>query len=93
MTTDDYYGPYQAALEEDWDYIKNYFKKNPYALINPLSAARDNAFQVAVFSNSKQPLEYLLGIAKEGSMAMYAYLEKNEYGDTALHEGCCQWEP
>ncbi|XP_031262085.1 ankyrin repeat-containing protein NPR4-like [Pistacia vera] len=79
--------PYQAALEEDWDYLKKFFKQeNASALSIPLTAARDTAFHLAVFSNRKQPLEHLLDIAKENPMAMYAFSAKNEYGDTALHE-------
>ncbi|XP_031279115.1 uncharacterized protein LOC116137561 isoform X2 [Pistacia vera] len=86
MTTDDAYGPYRAALKEDWDYMMNFFKKNPNAMSVPLSAAGDTAFHLSVFSNDKQPIKYLLGIAKENHMTMDDVLAKNKYGDTALHE-------
>ncbi|XP_031262299.1 uncharacterized protein LOC116120484 isoform X2 [Pistacia vera] len=79
--------PYQAALEEEWDDLKNFFKKeNAFALSSILSAAGDTAFHLAVFSNKEQPLEHLLDVSKEDPIAMYAYLEKNKYGNTALHE-------
>ncbi|KAJ0082272.1 hypothetical protein Patl1_09865 [Pistacia atlantica] len=79
-------GPYRAALEEEWDDLKNFFKKeNASTLSSILSVAGDTAFHLAVFSNKKQPLQHLLDIAEDNLMAKYAYSEKNEYGDTALH--------
>ncbi|KAJ0082753.1 hypothetical protein Patl1_09884 [Pistacia atlantica] len=86
MTTDNGYGPYQAALKEDWVYMMNFFEKNRNAMSIPLSAARDTAFHLSVFSNGKQPIEYLLGIAKTIHMTTDDVLAKNVYGDTALHE-------
>ncbi|KAJ0081820.1 hypothetical protein Patl1_09897 [Pistacia atlantica] len=86
MTTDGYYGPYRAALEEDWVYMMNFFEKNPNAMSLPLSAARDTAFHLSVFSNDKQPIKHLLDIAKKNHMTTDDVLAKNKYGDTALHE-------
>ncbi|XP_031262361.1 uncharacterized protein LOC116120542 isoform X2 [Pistacia vera] len=87
MTTDSEstFRTYQAALEEDWNYLKTYFKERSYALPVPLTAAKDTVFHLAVFSCSKEPLDILLNIAENDRMTMSAVWNKNEYGDTPLH--------
>ncbi|XP_044499379.1 uncharacterized protein LOC123220853 [Mangifera indica] len=46
----------------------------------------DNAFHLAVFSKSIDPLQFLLDISKEHSVVRYGYLEKSGNGNTPLHE-------
>ncbi|KAJ0016941.1 hypothetical protein Pint_09587 [Pistacia integerrima] len=79
--------PYQAALDDRWDELKNmYNEENAWALSSPLSAAKDTVFHLAAFSKSEEPLHCLLNIAKKDTMTKYEYLGKNDYVNTALHE-------
>ncbi|XP_044500251.1 ankyrin repeat-containing protein At5g02620-like [Mangifera indica] len=79
-------GPYWAALNDDWESLKDFYMTNVNSLSLPVTASKDNGFHLAVFSKSKEPLQSLLGISKEHSMVRYGYLEKNSYGNTPLHE-------
>ncbi|XP_031268530.1 uncharacterized protein LOC116127006 [Pistacia vera] len=79
--------PYQLALDEEWDELKNFYdKERVFAVTFLQTAAEDNVFHLAAFSKSKEPLESFLKIAEEDPMAEYAYSAKNIYGNTALHE-------
>ncbi|KAJ0081106.1 hypothetical protein Patl1_09900 [Pistacia atlantica] len=48
---------------------------------NSCNGHQCTAFHLAAFSNSKQPLEYFIGIDKE----MYVFSAKDVYGNTVLH--------
>ncbi|XP_044500256.1 uncharacterized protein LOC123221473 [Mangifera indica] len=80
------HGPYWAALNNDWKSLKDFYTKNVNSLSLPVTASRDNGFHLAVFSKSKDPLQFLLRISEEHPMVKYGYLEKNGYGNTPLHE-------
>ncbi|XP_044498481.1 uncharacterized protein LOC123220353 isoform X1 [Mangifera indica] len=77
---------YRAALNNDWESVKKFYQKNVGSLLFPVTASMDNAFHLAVFSKSKDPLQFLLDISKEHSMVRHGYLEKNGNGNTPLHE-------
>ncbi|XP_044500247.1 uncharacterized protein LOC123221464 [Mangifera indica] len=77
---------YRAALNNDWESLKKFYQKNVGSLLFPVTASMDNAFHLAVFSKSKDPLQFLLDISEEHSMVRYGYLEKNGNGNTPLHE-------
>ncbi|XP_044460503.1 uncharacterized protein LOC123192112 [Mangifera indica] len=78
--------PYQAALNDDWKSLKDFYEKRSNLLSFPVTPAADNAFHLAVFSKSSEPLKSLLDFSKGKDIIMYSYLEKNGYGNTPLHE-------
>ncbi|KAJ0082275.1 hypothetical protein Patl1_09866 [Pistacia atlantica] len=89
------YGPYQAALKDDWEGLKSFFepkdldkKQGPAAaaLSTPLTAAGDTAFHLAVFSQREEPLKSFLSIGQRNPMTTFDFSIKNDYGNTALHE-------
>ncbi|XP_044460523.1 uncharacterized protein LOC123192140 [Mangifera indica] len=84
------YVPYRAALNNDWESVKDFYKKYDLRLSYPITASKDNAFHLATFSKRKEPLQSLLDISESISesnpMMRYGYLETNGYGNTPLHE-------
>ncbi|XP_044500255.1 ankyrin repeat-containing protein NPR4-like [Mangifera indica] len=42
--------PYRAALNNDWESLKKFYQKNVGSLLFPVTAFKDNAFHLAVFS-------------------------------------------
>ncbi|XP_031262145.1 uncharacterized protein LOC116120324 [Pistacia vera] len=78
---------YRAALDEEWDKLKNvYDDEGAFAFTFPQTAAYDTPFHLAVFSQSEEPLQSFLDKAKADPMAKPKYLATNIYGNTALHE-------
>ncbi|KAJ0082268.1 hypothetical protein Patl1_09861 [Pistacia atlantica] len=88
------YGPYQAALKDDWEGLKSFFepkdldkKQGPAAALStPPTAADDTVFHLAVFSQREEPLKSFLSIGESNPMAIFDFLTKDDYGNTALHE-------
>ncbi|XP_044461411.1 ankyrin repeat-containing protein At5g02620-like [Mangifera indica] len=78
--------PYQAALNDKWESLKDFYKDNVSLLFIPVTPAGDNAFHLAVFSKSSEPLQSLLEFSRGDDFIKYSYLEKNGYGNTPLHE-------
>ncbi|KAJ0081108.1 hypothetical protein Patl1_09904 [Pistacia atlantica] len=79
--------PYQLALNEEWEQLKRSCnEQGDFALKFPRTPAKDTIFHLAVFSKSEEPLKSLLDFATNDPKTKYAYLEKNIYGNTALHE-------
>ncbi|XP_044479365.1 ankyrin repeat-containing protein NPR4-like [Mangifera indica] len=82
----DLFEPYRAALQGDWEFLRHFYMKNAGLLVSPLTAARDNAFHLAVFSKTKEPLQSLLNLSEKDRKVKYGFLEQNGYGNTPLHE-------
>ncbi|XP_044479358.1 ankyrin repeat-containing protein ITN1-like [Mangifera indica] len=85
----DLFEPYRAALQGDWEFLQHFYMKNDDnvdLLVSPLTAARDNAFHLAVFSKTKEPLQSLLNLSEKDPKVKYGFLEQNGYGNTPLHE-------
>ncbi|XP_044463253.1 ankyrin repeat-containing protein ITN1-like [Mangifera indica] len=83
-----FYEPYRAAVNEDWESLKDFYKENVGLLFFPVTASRGNAFHLAVFSGSNEPLQSLLdfNISERDFMMTDGYLQPNVYGNTPLHE-------
>ncbi|XP_044499535.1 ankyrin repeat-containing protein At5g02620-like [Mangifera indica] len=80
------YVPYQAALNNDWKSLKDFYENNVGSLSIPVTAFGDNALHLAVFSKSKDPLQFLLEISEKDPMVKYVYLQTNDCWNTPLHE-------
>ncbi|XP_031249209.1 uncharacterized protein LOC116107056 [Pistacia vera] len=79
--------PYWAALDEEWDKLKDFCEKQgAFVLKSIQTTADDTLFHLAVFSKSEEPLKSLLDIAKGDPWTKRLYSKKNIYGNTALHE-------
>ncbi|XP_044500254.1 ankyrin repeat-containing protein NPR4-like [Mangifera indica] len=68
---------YRAALNNDWESVKEFYQKNVSSLLSPVTAFGDNAFHLAVFS--KKTALYLLNL--DESLAAL----KDRDGWTSLH--------
>ncbi|KAK6245754.1 hypothetical protein QUC31_000532 [Theobroma cacao] len=72
--------PYKLALNEEWEGMKKFYKRNKDAVALPLTVVNDTALHLAVYSGSKYPLKDLHELSPQ------AYLIQNDKGNTVLHE-------
>ncbi|XP_024023196.1 ankyrin repeat-containing protein ITN1 [Morus notabilis] len=90
--------PYGAALNKDWNALKNFYELHKEFVTASLTVTGDTALHIAVHSGNTQLvrslLNQILGDDKGNESPLFhSFIEelaplrrKNEYGDTALHE-------
>ncbi|KAJ8760404.1 hypothetical protein K2173_015071 [Erythroxylum novogranatense] len=80
--------PYRAILDEKWEVMNAYYKEHTDQVLFPITARRDTALHMAVFSNKKKPVKDLLDILYgfEIHPEEDTLIIQNAFGMTPLHE-------
>ncbi|KAJ8760470.1 hypothetical protein K2173_015137 [Erythroxylum novogranatense] len=80
--------PYRAILDEKWEAMNAYYKEHADQVLFPITARRDTALHMAVFSNKKKPVKNLLDILNgfEIHPEEDKLIIQNAFGMTPLHE-------
>ncbi|RXH85868.1 hypothetical protein DVH24_016921 [Malus domestica] len=84
--------PYQCAMEDNWEGVREYFEENPEELLNQMTVGGDTAFHLAASlsskSQGKRVLQVLINILRNST----SYAESsalrvpNNNGNNTLHE-------
>lgn len=73
--------PYRAVIKEEWKKV-NEELKDKTKIVFPMTASRDTAVHLAVYSGEEEPLRALLAAISEMDEAFW----RNSAGNTPLHE-------
>ncbi|BFG40774.1 hypothetical protein CerSpe_270480 [Prunus speciosa] len=79
-------GPYQWAMYENWERLKQHYGDNPRELLDPLTTNNDTALNLVAFAGRKDVLEFLISLIKEAPQLHRALRMENGQGNTTLHE-------
>ncbi|KAL6269224.1 hypothetical protein ACE6H2_026135 [Prunus campanulata] len=79
-------GPYQWAMYENWERLKQHYRENPRELLDPLTTNNDTALNLVAFAGRKDVLEFLISLIKEAPQLHRALRMENGQGNTTLHE-------
>ncbi|TQD78612.1 hypothetical protein C1H46_035850 [Malus baccata] len=84
--------PYQCAMEDNWEGVKEYFEENPEELLNQMTVGGDTAFHLAASlsskSQGKRVLQVLINILRNSTRyaESSALRVPNNNGNNTLHE-------
>ena len=80
--------PYLAALGEQWDVMKSFFKEteNRKELYSQMTVEEDTAFHIAAYSEEKDLLQHLVKLLPDSSSLFEALNKKNTHGNNTFHE-------
>nr|XP_028943461.1 uncharacterized protein LOC103446756 [Malus domestica] len=84
--------PYEFAMEDNWEGVKEYYKENPEKLLRPMTLDGDNVLHLAAScgskSQGKRVLEYLVNISENSSSyeKRISLRVQNNDGNNALHQ-------
>ena len=78
--------PYMAALNGDWDTLKNFFtEENRLLLFASMTIDSDTALHIAAYSGKKYVLQHLVDLLPLNSV-LEALSQKNDHGNNTFHE-------
>ncbi|TQD78609.1 hypothetical protein C1H46_035847 [Malus baccata] len=84
--------PYEFAMEDNWEGVKEYYKEYPEKLLRPMTLDGDNVLHLAAScgskSQGKRVLEYLVNISENSSSyeKRISLRVQNNDGNNALHQ-------
>ncbi|KAJ9146059.1 hypothetical protein P3X46_028374 [Hevea brasiliensis] len=76
----------QDIAKEEWESVKEFYKKYPDCLLDTLNTGGDTVFHIAMHSKTKKRFVDLKEIAQSCSMGNDLFFKRNRNGNTILHE-------